>query len=106
MIRKLSGDHCRCSACHEHFNSTSAFDKHRAGDHRARRCLTGAEMRNKGMSISSQGWWLGSAWNGLAPQFRGSVGAAIGSHPHPGQGAEAFSARTTLPTTLLTPARP
>lgn len=59
-MRKLTGDHCRCSACHEYFNSTAAFDKHRKGDNSYRYCRTPHEMFSAGMAISSTGWWLTS----------------------------------------------
>lgn len=59
--RKLTGDHCQCAVCHEHFNSTAAFDKHRVWDAEKRRCLAPAEMTAKGMAVSSRGWWVTSA---------------------------------------------
>ena len=56
--RKLNGDHCRCAACGEYFNSTAAFDKHRIGDMTMRSCRTPDVMRAVGMQISSTGWWI------------------------------------------------
>jgi hypothetical protein len=42
-----NGDVCQCMACGKVFNSTSAFDRHRTGEHGAnRRCMTADEMRN------------------------------------------------------------
>lgn len=59
---KLSGDRNQCQGCKEFFNSTFAFDKHRAGDFgKDRRCLTGEEMDAKGMSKNSAGFWISSA---------------------------------------------
>jgi hypothetical protein len=63
--RMLRGDHNQCPGCHEYFNSTAAFEKHRVGEYGTgpngsspdRRCLTVAEMRDKGMSDAS-GWWV------------------------------------------------
>lgn len=54
--KKLRGDHCRCVACNEYFNSTKAFDKHRIG-----RCMTVGEMLQCKMVKNSGGWWLSSS---------------------------------------------
>jgi hypothetical protein len=65
----LRGDHCTCSACHELFNSTAAFDKHRFGEYgNGRRCLTVEEMLAKGMSRNSGGWWVTAALK-MAPAY-------------------------------------
>lgn len=57
---KLTGDRNQCQGCKEYFNSTAAFDKHRAGQHGVdRRCLTPAEMLAKGMAQNSAGFWVG-----------------------------------------------
>lgn len=68
MTRTLRGDHCTCSACHEPFNSTCAFDKHRKGDYRNRRCLTESEMLGIGMSRNAEGWWVTAALR-MAPAY-------------------------------------
>lgn len=53
-----------CVACHQSFNSTTAGDMHRVGDHgtrqgpNRRRCLTPDEMRHKGMTQNPQGVWM------------------------------------------------
>ena len=53
--RVLRGDRCRCRACGEYVNSTSAFDRHRVGAYdltapkHGRRCLTPDEMRARRM---------------------------------------------------------
>jgi hypothetical protein len=64
----LRGDRGQCAACREYFNSTYAFDKHRVGRYSPmaaapgssleRRCLNPSEMRAKGMSLSSTGFWI------------------------------------------------
>jgi len=60
--RVLKGDHCQCAVCGLHFNSTYAFDKHRAGEYGVNRhCLTADQMRAKGMSENSAGWWVSEA---------------------------------------------
>jgi hypothetical protein len=59
--RRLRGDHCRCSTCGGHFNSTYAFDKHRTGDWSARRCLSAVEMVGKGMVRNARGFWVSHA---------------------------------------------
>lgn len=57
--RTLRGDRCQCCACHEYFNSTAAFNKHRTGEHGVdRRCRTPDEMQAIGMAVSSRGWWV------------------------------------------------
>lgn len=69
---KLNGDHNQCAGCGEMFNSSAAFDKHRTGAFGApmgdgtymmhsRRCMTVAEMTEKGMVKNSGGWWITAA---------------------------------------------
>jgi hypothetical protein len=59
---KLHGDRNQCQGCKEYFNSSFAFDKHRAGEHgKDRRCLTVDEMRAKGMDKNAAGFWISSA---------------------------------------------
>lgn len=56
---KLSGDRNQCCGCHEFFNSSAAFDKHRHGDFgKDRRCRTIDEMRAKGMDKNAAGYWV------------------------------------------------
>lgn len=62
---KLTGNRCRCAACGDLFNSTSAFDRHRAGTFaplgtwpHARRCLTAEELQAKGWSRNGAGFWI------------------------------------------------
>jgi hypothetical protein len=58
-IARLRGDRCRCPTCHEPFNSTRAFDKHRVGNFPdGRRCLTVAEMAAHGMAVNAAGFWI------------------------------------------------
>jgi len=61
--KQLRGDRNQCPTCHQYFNSTHAFDKHRTGDHEKgeRRCLSTIEMTTKGMFVGSDGFWRGSA---------------------------------------------
>lgn len=49
--------HCR--ACHTSFNGLTLFDLHRVGKYGTpeRRCLTAAEMTEKGWSADSRGVW-------------------------------------------------
>ena len=57
--RILRGDHNQCPACSEYFNSTAAFEKHRAGEFGVdRRCKTVEEMLHCGMVKSVDDWWL------------------------------------------------
>ena len=59
---KLTGDRNQCQGCKKYFNSTHAFDKHRAGEHEGghRYCLTADAMRAKGMVLGADGFWRGS----------------------------------------------
>jgi hypothetical protein len=86
MTHKLRGDHCRCSGCGAFFNSTRAFDKHRAGELADRRCLSADDMLAKGMSLSPSGWWVSNSWASPFLHAPSITGAAIGSTPSPGGG--------------------
>lgn len=62
---KLTGNRCRCAACGDYFNSTSTFDRHRAGTFaargtwpHARRCLTTEELHAKGWARNVVGFWI------------------------------------------------
>jgi hypothetical protein len=56
---KLNGARNQCPTCHEYFNSNGAFDKHRTGPHGVnRRCSTQEEMKEKGMSLRKDGFWI------------------------------------------------
>jgi hypothetical protein len=59
---RLTGSRCRCPACSDLFNSVSVFDRHRVGPWTDRgihrRCLTRAEMTERGWSVSPAGFWI------------------------------------------------
>ena len=56
---KLTGRRNQCQGCKQYFNSTTAFDLHRTGDHGVnRRCRTPAEMEKIGMLINDAGFWI------------------------------------------------
>jgi hypothetical protein len=56
---KLTGRRNQCQACKQYFNSTTAFDAHRTGDHGVnRRCRTPAEMEKIGMLLNDAGFWI------------------------------------------------
>lgn len=59
----LRGDRNQCPGCGALFNSTHAFDKHRAGSHagNGRYCLDRVEMVKAGMVLGADGFWRGSA---------------------------------------------
>ena len=58
---KLSGDKNQCQGCKTYFNSTTAFDKHRTGQHGIdRHCLLEPDMLAKGMAKNKAGFWIGS----------------------------------------------
>lgn len=55
----LRGNHCECCACHQRFNSVTAFDLHRAGVHGVdRHCREPGEMLAIGMRLNLQGFWI------------------------------------------------
>jgi hypothetical protein len=62
--RVLVGNRCQCPSCGDWFNSTSTFDRHRIGPFEtaqsagARRCLTVAEMIDRGWSRNEAGFWI------------------------------------------------
>lgn len=51
---QASGGHC--AACHQNFQSQTAFDKHRRGPYTARRCLTTAQLTGDGWQQQRRGW--------------------------------------------------
>lgn len=71
----MSAASCRCGAtwtglriehcveCHQTFTGNTSGDRHRVGDHTVstgpdrRRCLTAAEMLDKGMAQNSRDQW-------------------------------------------------
>lgn len=57
---KLTGQRNQCPSCGEYFKSNAAFSKHLTGPVATteRRCMTEAEMLNKGMSKNSKGFWV------------------------------------------------
>lgn len=65
----LYTDKCRCMACGEYFNSSSAFTKHRVGPlGHARRCLTPAQLRARGWFLTDTGHWASMRRLPPAPQ--------------------------------------
>ena len=59
--KKLGESRNQCAGCHEYFNSNTAFDKHRTGDHGVnRRCMTTEEMQAAGMSLNKDEFWVAS----------------------------------------------
>jgi len=62
-MKVLRGQRNQCQGCKEYFNSNYAFDKHRVGQHGVdRRCMIVDEMKSKGMSLNSAGFWVGSVY--------------------------------------------
>jgi hypothetical protein len=58
-MMKLTGSRNQCGACHQYFNSNSAFSQHRIGKHgEDRRCLTPEEILAKGWTKNSAGFWI------------------------------------------------
>lgn len=57
---RLTGHRCQCAACGKFFSRSSVFDKHRTGEYGGgRRCMTAAEMEEKGMRLTEAGVWVG-----------------------------------------------
>ena len=77
----LHGDRNQCTGCDRLFNSTRAFDRHRAGEHAQgrRRCLTPDEMLARGMVLGADGFWRGEAMSEAARMARGGI-VAGGTH--------------------------
>lgn len=58
---RLTGNRCECTACGEHFNSISTFDRHRIGDSQSlnrSRCMSSEELILRGWSRSRLGFWI------------------------------------------------
>jgi hypothetical protein len=56
----------RCTVCGLYFGSVAGFDKHRTGEPDARRCMTEAQMRAKGMVVNDKGFWVTEAYDPAA----------------------------------------
>jgi hypothetical protein len=62
MTGRLTGSRCRCTGCHENFNSIAAFDEHRSGEYpNGRRCLDAISMHARGMVRNKSGFWITKA---------------------------------------------
>lgn len=80
-LPRLTGSRCRCAACLQFFNSTSAFDLHRTGTHGVdRHCREPSEMLALGMSVNDLGFWI-ERRRGEARQKRGSHAQETRSAP-------------------------
>lgn len=61
---KLTGNRNQCQGCKQYFNSNSAFDMHRVGEHGVnRRCKTAQEMTAQGMAVNHAGFWITEAYD-------------------------------------------
>ena len=57
--QQLTGSRCECGACHQRFNSVSAFDIHRIGLYGVdRHCREPGEMLAMGMRQNELGFWI------------------------------------------------
>jgi hypothetical protein len=57
--RRLSSVRGLRRNCGEYFNSIRAFDRHRVSVYPSnRRCLSGEEMLDHGMSVNKSGFWI------------------------------------------------
>jgi hypothetical protein len=62
---KLTGNRNQCQECKQYFNSNSAFDMHRTGEHGVnRRCMTPEEMTALGMLVNHAGFWITEQYHG------------------------------------------
>ena len=107
---EYSGRMEHCPACHNTFTGTTAGDMHRVGPGHARRCLTEAEMLDKGMGIDGRGRWKSSdePWD-TARRLAGSNLSA--SQPEPGhgdqdEGYDAYTAHEWATETARYPGHP
>ena len=56
---RLTSSRNQCQGCKQYFNSNTAFDTHRTGEHGVnRRCRTPEEMTALGMLINNAGFWI------------------------------------------------
>lgn len=56
---KVGESRNQCQACKQYFNSNTAFDFHRIGEHGVdRRCMTVDEMLGRGMEKNKAGYWI------------------------------------------------
>jgi hypothetical protein len=77
----LRGERCKCPACGEYLNSTGMFDRHRVGKYPDRRCLTSAEMLDRGFSKNAAGFWIRSERSySLAPRAQERRSASTPAH--------------------------
>jgi hypothetical protein len=62
---RLTGSRNQCQGCKQYFNSVTAFDKHRVGEHGVdRRCRTPEEMTALGMFVNHAGFWITEKYDG------------------------------------------
>ena len=65
VTMRLTGNRNQCQGCKQYFNSTTAFDKHRTGEHGVdRRCMTPEEMTALGMLVNHAGFWITEKYDG------------------------------------------
>ena len=65
VIMRLTGNRNQCQSCKQYFNSNTAFDKHRTGEHGyKRRCRTPEEMTALGMLVNHAGFWITEKYDG------------------------------------------
>lgn len=58
-MKILKGNRNQCTGCGEYFNSVGAFEAHRTGKYGVnRRCRTPDEMREIGMILRPDGFWI------------------------------------------------
>ena len=61
---KVGKSRNQCQACKQYFNSNTAFDFHRIGEHGVdRRCMTVVEMLGRNMEVNKDGYWIKDKFN-------------------------------------------
>jgi hypothetical protein len=56
---RLTASRNQCQGCKQYFNSNTAFETHRTGEHGVnRRCRTPQEMTALGMLVNDAGFWI------------------------------------------------
>lgn len=71
---RLNGRRMRCCACFELFNSESAFNGHRVGEHgKDRHCLTPEQLLAKDWCKNKAGFWTTGANLGFAERAKSTI---------------------------------
>lgn len=95
-VLRLTGRLCLCRGCGQHFNSLTAFDRHRIDGFSGRCCLSPDGMRQRGMNLNRLGFWVSEPMperhiRASGPQRR----ADLATDPMATQGGECAARQAT-----------